>query len=113
MFISRGRKIIRDILGRKGRTAMASISIFIGVLGVVVLMSIGDLVTRQLREDKKEYEYAMLEVSLALPGNPELDNAAYIEMLKTLPGIEKVEGRVVGILYWKLPGDASSRTAGF
>ena len=106
MFKSRGRKIVRDIWGRKGRTAMASISIFIGVLGVVVLMSIGDLVTRQLREDKKEGEYAMLAVNLALPGEPELDNAAYIDMLKTMPGIESVEGRVVGILYWKLPGDA-------
>jgi putative ABC transport system permease protein len=106
MFKSRGRKIFRDIWGRKARTAMASISIFIGVLGVVVLVSIGDLVTTQLRKDKKEQEYRMLEVSLALPGEPELDNAAYIEKLETLPGIENVEGRVFGQLYWKRPGDA-------
>ena len=88
MFKSRGRKIFRDIWGRKARTAMASVSVFIGVLGVVALMSIGDLVTRQLREDKKEHEYPMLEVSLALPGKPETDNAAYIETLETLPGVE-------------------------
>jgi putative ABC transport system permease protein len=106
MFKSRGRKIFRDVWGRKGRTAMASVSIFIGVLGVVVLISIGDLVTSQLREDKKEQEYAMLQVSLALPGEPELDNAAYIETLKALPGIENVEGRVFGMLFWKRPGDA-------
>ena len=75
MFKSRGRKILRDIWGRKTRTAMASVSIFIGVLGVVALVSIGDLVTRQLREDKKEGEYPMLTVSLELPGKPKVDNA--------------------------------------
>jgi len=106
MFKSRGRKILRDIWGRKTRTAMASVSIFIGVLGVVALVSIGDLVTRQLREDKKEGEYPMLTVSLELPGKPKVDNAAYIETLKTLPGIETVQGRVVGMLYWKQPGGA-------
>ena len=106
MFKSRGRKILRDVWGRKARTAMASVSIFIGVLGVVVLISLGDLVTRQLREDKKEQEYRMLDVSLALPGKPEIDNAAYIETLQALPGIESVEGRVFGMLYWKLPGGA-------
>lgn len=106
MFKSRGRKIFRDIWGRKGRTVLASLAIFMGVLGVVTLMSIGDLVTRQLREDKKEQEYRMLEVSLALPGKPEVDNAAYIETLEALPGVENVEGRLFGMLYWKLPGDA-------
>jgi len=97
---------LRDVWGRKGRTAMASIAIFIGVLGVVVLMSIGDLVTSQLRKDKKEQEYRMLDVDLVLPGEPEIDNAAYIERLEALPGVENVEGRVVGPLFWKLPGEA-------
>jgi putative ABC transport system permease protein len=106
MFKSRTRKILRDIWGRKGRTAMASIAIFIGVLGVVILMSIGDLVTKQLREDKKEQDYRMLDVDLVLPGEPELDNAAYIARLKALPGVENVEGRVNGPLFWKLPGEA-------
>ncbi len=106
MFKSRGRKIFRDIWGRKGRTAMASIAIFIGVLGVVVLMSIGDLVTTQLRKDKKEQEYRMLNVDLVLPGEPEIDNTAYIETLEALPGVENVEGRVFGPLFWKLPGEA-------
>jgi putative ABC transport system permease protein len=105
MFRSRARKIFRDIWGRKGRTAMASIAIFIGVLGVVVLMSIGDLVTTQLRKDKKEQEYRMLDVDLVLPGEPEIDNAAYIQRLKALPGVENVEGRVSGPLFWKRPGE--------
>jgi putative ABC transport system permease protein len=105
MVKSRGRKIFRDVWGRKGRTALASVSIFIGVLGVVVLMSIGDLVTTQLTEDKKQQEYSMLQVSLALPGEPEIDNAAYIETLEALPGIETVEGRVAAPLFWKRPGD--------
>ena len=106
MFKSRGRKIFRDIWGRKARTAMASVSVFIGVLGVVVLVSIGDLVTSQLRADLKENEFSMLEVSLALPGEVEPDNAAYIETLEALPGVENVEGRLFGMLYWKLPGEA-------
>jgi putative ABC transport system permease protein len=106
MFKSRTRKILRDVWGRKGRTAMASIAIFIGVLGVVVLMSIGDLVTKQLREDKKEQEYRMLDVDLVLPGEPEIDNAASIERLEALPGVENVEGRVFGPLFWKRPGEA-------
>ena len=90
MFKSRTRKILRDVWGRKGRTAMASIAIFIGVLGVVILMSIGDLVTTQLRKDKKEQEYRMLHLDLVLPGEPEIDNAAYIESLEALPGVENV-----------------------
>jgi putative ABC transport system permease protein len=106
MFKSRTRKILRDVWGRKGRTAMASIAIFIGVLGVVILMSIGDLVTTQLREDKKEQEYRMLDIDLVLPGEPEIDNAAYIKRLEALPGVENVEGRVFGPLFWKRPGEA-------
>jgi putative ABC transport system permease protein len=85
---------------------MASIAIFIGVLGVVILMSIGDLVTTQLRQDKKEQEYRMLDVDLVLPGEPEINNAAYIESLEALPGVENVEGRVSGPLFWKRPGEA-------
>ena len=35
MLRSRWRKIFRDVWARKGRTAMASAAIFVGVLGVV------------------------------------------------------------------------------
>ncbi len=40
MLKTRGRKILRDILGPvKGRTALVSISIMIGVFGAVALIS--------------------------------------------------------------------------
>ena len=56
MFRSRWRKIFRDVWARKTRTAMASAAIFIGVLGVVALTSMGDLLLSQLKGDIKEEE---------------------------------------------------------
>ena len=41
MFRSRWRKVFRDVWARKIRTAMTSIAIFVGVLGVVTLTSWG------------------------------------------------------------------------
>ncbi len=110
MFGSRTRKIFREISGRKGRTALASIAIFVGVLGVVILFSVYDLVTTQMEEDLKEDELAMLDVFVALPGPAEIDNAAYIEMLEALPGVENVEGRANNPLSWKLPDDERFET---
>jgi putative ABC transport system permease protein len=105
MFRSRARKIFRDIWSRKGRTALASISIFIGVLGVVILVSMGDLLISQLKEDLKEGELGMQQVSITVPGGTEVDNAAYIQSLEALPGVTRVEGRAVYPLFWKRPGD--------
>ncbi len=59
MYNSRARKVLRDVWARKGRTAMASIAIFVGVLGVVVLVSVGDLMVSQLKKDLVEDEMAM------------------------------------------------------
>ena len=39
MIKTRGRKILHDILSRKGRTALVSLSIMIGVFGAVTLIS--------------------------------------------------------------------------
>ena len=77
MFRSRARKIFRDIWGRKGRTALAATSIFIGVLGVVMLISMGDLYISQLQEDIQEEELAMLDLPVTVPGEMEVDNAGY------------------------------------
>ena len=93
MFGSRGRKIFRDVWARKSRTAMASIAIFIGVLGVVTLVSSNDLVISQLDKDLKEDEMAMQQVFVSVPSGAEVDNAAYIEMLEEQPGVDVVEGR--------------------
>ena len=105
MFRSRWRKITRDVRARKSRTALASIAIFIGVLGVVTLWSSGDLVVSQLREDLKEEELAMQQAFVSAPSGARVDNAAYLDALEDFPGVTRVEGRAVRPLSWKLSGD--------
>ena len=72
MIKTRGRKVIRDVMARKGRTALVSIAIFIGVLGTITLFSLSDIIVGQLREDIKEDELSMLTVFTAV----DLDEAA-------------------------------------
>ena len=79
MFRSRWRKIFRDVWGRKGRTAMASAAIFVGVLGVVTLTSMGDLLVSQLKGDIKEKELPMQAVFVSAPSGAQLDNASFLE----------------------------------
>ena len=106
MFRSRWRKIFRDVWARKGRTAMASAAIFVGVLGVVTLTSMGDLLISQLKQDLKEEELPMQAAFVSAPGGAQLDNASYLEALAAFPGVTLVEGRAVRQLSWKLPGEA-------
>ena len=104
MIRTRGQKVLGELWERKGRTAMASMAIFIGVFGVVALVSMGDILTKSFLKDYQEHAIAMQEVTLALPGDPEVDNAAYLATLKALPGIENVEGRVSAQMLWKKLG---------
>ena len=106
MFRSRWRKIFRDVWARKGRTAMASAAIFVGVLGVVTLTSMGDLLLSQLKQDLKEEELPMQAAFVSAPGGAQLDNASYLDALEDFPGVTLVEGRAVRPLSWKLPGEA-------
>ncbi len=105
MFRSRWRKIFRDVWARKSRTAMASAAIFIGVLGVVTLTSMGDLIVSQLKQDLKEDELPMQSVFVSAPSGAQLDNASYLDALEDFHGVTLVEGRAVRPLSWKLPGD--------
>ena len=106
MFRSRWRKIFRDVSERKGRTAMASAAIFVGVLGIVTIASMGDLLVSQLKQDIKEEELPMQGVSVSVPSGAQLDNTAYLEALEDFPGVTRVEGRAIRPLSWKLPGEA-------
>ena len=110
MFGSRVRKIYRDIWARKGRTIMASIAIFIGVLGVVTLVSSGDLIVRQLREDLRADEMAMQQVSVSVPGGIQVDNEANIQKLEEYPGVRDVEGRAFYPISFKV-SDASAQNS--
>jgi putative ABC transport system permease protein len=105
MIGSRLRKIFRDVWARKGRALMASSAIFVGVLGVVTLLSAGDLLTSQLKQDLRQEDLAMQAVFVSAPGGSELDNEAYLRALEEVPGVTRVEGRVAQPLAWKLPGD--------
>ena len=82
MFRTRGRKIFRDVMARKGRTALVSIAIFIGVTGTIALCSLNTILVGQLRQDINEDELLMASVFLTVNAGEELDNAAYIEQLK-------------------------------
>jgi putative ABC transport system permease protein len=105
MFRSRTRKILRDVWTRKGRTLLVSIAIFIGVLGVVTLVSAGDLMVSQLKKDLKQDKLGMLRVFVTVPKGASLDNSAYLQALREVPGVTEVQGNVTSPISWKLPGE--------
>lgn len=92
------RKIIRDIWARKSRSALVISSVFISVLGVIALLTMGDLITRQLEEDVKPEAIAMIDIEVALSSNTAVDNDAVLDMLNStefaaLDGLTIAEGR--------------------
>jgi len=99
------RKIWGDLWTRKGRTLLVSISIFIGVAGVVTLITAGDLLVKQLQEDVKADNLPMTQIYMMIPpdkGDVELDNQAYLDDLQTtFPAITAVEGAANNPFYWK------------
>jgi putative ABC transport system permease protein len=111
MFGTRFRKILRDIRSRKVRTALVSISIFIGVFGTVTLFSMGDLLARQLRRDLDQNKLAMVRVYLALPPGAQPDNAQLLATLRSQPHVTTVEGQAVYPISWQKAGETSFHSA--
>jgi hypothetical protein len=105
MIGTRTRKILRDVWARKLRTLLVSSSIFIGVFGVVTLVSAGDLLVAQLEQDLQEDRLSMLSLGLTVNSATPVDNDAALAPLEDYPGVETVEGRAVYPLYWRLPGE--------
>ncbi|NDJ77125.1 MAG: FtsX-like permease family protein [Chloroflexi bacterium] len=109
------RKIWGDLWTRKGRTLLVSVSIFIGVTGVVTLITAGDLLVKQLQEDIQEDELPMLEVYLRVPssvGDIELQDQAYIDDLSAaFPDITAIEGQSSTSLDWKFADENRFREA--
>ncbi len=99
------RKIWGDLWTRKGRTLLVSLSIFIGVAGVVTLITAGDLIVKQFQTDIREEELPMIQAFLFVSpaeGDVELDNETYISALKAaFPDITDVEGEANNPFYWK------------
>jgi len=124
MLKTRGRKIIRDVLSRKGRTLLVALSIMIGVFGAVTLISVNDLLISQLKSDINPDEIAMTRVYLTVPtaGTNVLTEDGEDQFLalvresreRSVPppgiaGITQVEGKVLQPVYWQLPGDERFR----
>jgi putative ABC transport system permease protein len=109
------RKIWGDLWTRKGRTALVSISIFIGVAGVVTLITAGDLLVKQLKADIKADELPMLQIFSIVPpseGNVQFDNPAYVDGLKqAFPDITAVDGTANNPFYWRFPDESRFREA--
>lgn len=117
MIRTRIRKILRDVWARKARTALVSISILIGVFGVVTLIGSGDILIRQLREDIQADELPMARVFLQASPDAAADDNLGPDMLdpvrnpQTVPGFEdkptptRVEAQLFSEVQWHLPED--------
>lgn len=103
MVRTRGRKILGDILARKGRTFLVILSILIGVMGVTMLVSLGDLILKQVDADLQPEEMGMLYVGVSIPtGQISLEeNQQYLETLRAIPGVTAVEARAVSTVSWR------------
>lgn len=106
MFKTRTRKILGDVFARKGRTALVSISIMIGVFGVATLVGLSDLIVKQLSADLKPEEIAMTHVYLQSAGAQIglEENQAYLRAMAALPGIERIEGQAIYPVVWRAAG---------
>ncbi|MEL7675734.1 MAG: hypothetical protein AAGU78_18500, partial [Chloroflexota bacterium] len=87
---TRGRKILRDVMARKGRTALVALAIFIGVAGTITLFSLSDIIVGQLRQDIKEDELSMLDAFVTINAGTLPDNDTYLAELSAIPGVTDV-----------------------
>ncbi len=109
MIKTRGKKIIRDVLSRKGRTALVAISILIGVFGAVTLISANDLLVRQIRADVNPDEVAMTRLYVTVPAagtnvTTETGEDQVLDLIrnrKAIPGVTRIEGQVTVPVFWQ------------
>lgn len=105
MIKTRGRKILRDVWARKGRTILVAMAIFIGVTGTIALFSMSDIIVTQLREDIKEEELSMLDVFVTVNAGEDVDDDAYLQALREVPGVTEVQGSIQATTYFKFNPD--------
>jgi putative ABC transport system permease protein len=106
---TRTRKIYRDIVARKARTALVSISIFIGVLGVVTLVGGGDLLISRIYDNINPDDMPMFGVSVSPKDGVDpatLDRDVVVVALRDYPGVTEVQGWMSGDIYWREPDDS-------
>ena len=104
MFRTQGRKIVRDIRARKGRSVLVILSILIGVFGVTTMTSITDLVNHQLETDIRSDQISHTKINV-ISGDETLSaeqNRAFLDSLqRQLPDAVDVEGQAVYPVVWQ------------
>ena len=105
MFRTRTLKIIRDVTIRRTRTMLVSLSVFVGVLAVVVLITLGQIITRQLEKDLIPSETAMLRIFVSPNPDQTTDPQKDLDTLRAYPGVTTIEGQAVYEFKWKRPGE--------
>ncbi|NDJ75137.1 MAG: ABC transporter permease [Chloroflexi bacterium] len=100
------RKIIADVLSRRGRTLLVSLSIMVGVFGVSLLVGTGDIISGQLRDDLRSEKLAMLDAYLDLPDGQtdQAENQAILADIENLPDVEQAMGQVFSSVAWRSAG---------
>ncbi len=99
------RKILRDLWTRKARTALVSASIFIGVLGVVALFSMGDIMVDRLEKTIQAEKLSMTHAYVIRASSDDPDNAADLAVVRNLSNVTAVQGFALYPIYWKKAGD--------
>lgn len=96
------RKILGDLQARKGRTILVSLSIFIGVLGVVTLVSASDILINQLTKDIQTDELPMYNGIIGVTGDEvDSDPSTYLNILRQVQGVNDVEGAANYQIVWR------------
>jgi putative ABC transport system permease protein len=103
------QKIIADIWARKTRTLLVATSIFVGVLGVVLLFSMGEILVRTLERTIDPDKLNMVSMYASVSSDEPLDNQAYIDGLKALPEVTEVMGMSRAALYWRTESESEMR----
>lgn len=98
---TRGRKIVREISQRKTRTVLVSLSIFIGVLGVVMLFSMRDIMVGSFEDSIDLDNMEMIRVYASINTDQPPNNEALLATLRNLPDMEAVMGVAINRVYMR------------
>ncbi len=105
MIKTRMRKILRDVIARKGRTFLVSLAIFIGVAGTITLFSMSDIIVKQLEEDIQEDKLSMLLIFTTTATDREINNEADYAAISNYEGLTSVIAANQANFYFKQDPD--------
>lgn len=113
MIGTRIEKILGDVIARRGRTFLVVMAIFLGVAGTIGMFSMRDIVLKQLREDIREDELAMITVNVAADQTAALNNDQLIDSLRSQPDVTGAVGYLNTQISFALNPEADALTEGF